>query len=329
MKKTTIVHIALLSAIVIVIVVAGIMLYRWNAGINTDREADVEQIDPAEFDIETMDMIIPLDSSRLAGHEDDGELQILCLGNNPFSDDRSETGLASLIAKKTGAKVYDGSFPDSSAAFKNYPIDVNYPLDHFSLPSISNALLASNFKTLNSACKYMPDPSAYQPGIDALEAVDMNKIDVIVIMYDSTDYNKGTPCVNEAVPEDVQAFTGGITFFLNIVNSQWPHIRCFVMTPTYAQYMDENGKLFSGTVKDVGNGALPYYVQNEVSAVVGCGCSIIDNYYGTINESNYEEYMIDHMHYNEAGREKIADRISEIINNNMGTVSSTSENAND
>lgn len=325
MKKTSIVHIVLICAILIIAGVAAYRLYLWNTGVTSDRESDIEQVAPEEFDIETLDMIIPLDSSRLEGHEEDGELKILCIGNNPFADDKSSKGLANLIAEKTGATVYDASFPNSSAAYKNYPIDIYYPMDHFNLPSIACCLLAGDFKTLNSAKEYMEDPSAYADGIKTLESIDMNEMDVVIIMYDSTDYNIGTPCSNEAIDNDVQAFTGGITFFLEMINQYWPHIRTFVMTPTYAQYMDEDGKLYSGTTKDIGNGALPFYVQKEIDATVGCGCSIVDNYYGTINESNYEEYMSDHMHLNEKGREKVADRISNIINSKLGTVSSKKE----
>ena len=325
MKKTSIVHIVFICAIVLIAGIAAYKLYLWNTGATSDRESDIEQVDPEEFDVETLDMIIPLESSRLEGHEEDGELKILCLGNNPFSDDKTDKGLANLIAEKTGATVYDASFPNSSAAYKNFPIDVYYPMDHYSLPSIACCLLEKNFYTLNSAKEYMEDPSQYQPGIDALEAVDMNAIDVVIVMYDSTDYNRGTPCCNDAVDDDVQAFTGGITFFLKMVNQYWPHIRTFVMTPTYAQYMDENGELFSGTTKDIGNGALPYYVQREIDATVSCGCSVIDNYYGTINESNYEEYLSDHMHLNDKGREKVADRISKIIGGRLNTVKSTED----
>lgn len=323
MKKTTIVHLAIIGLIVIIAGIAAYKLYVWNQGTDSDRDASIEQVDPSTFDVEVLDMIIPMDSSRLVNHEDDGELQILCLGNNPFTDDRSENGLANLIAKKTGAKVFDAAFPDSSTAYRNYPISESFPWDHYNLPSLANVLLAGEFKTINSAAAYVEDINKYKPGIEALETVDMNKLDVIVIMYDSTDYNIGTPCFNEAVPDDVQAFAGGLTFFLKIVNQYWPHIRVFVMTPTYAQYMDEDGKLYSGSEKDIGNGALPFYVQNEIDATVSCGYSVIDNYYGTINESNYQEYMSDYMHYNDAGREKLADRIADIINNNMTTVSST------
>ena len=325
MKKTTIVHIILITAIIVIAGVSAYRLYRWNKGavtVTPVTQQTPEPVDPEAFDTEVLDMIIPMDSTRMNGHEDDGELQILCLGNNPFSDDRSSTGLASLIAQKTGGTVYDATFPDSSTAYKYNPINPNYPMDHFSLPSIGCGLMGNDFYTLNAAVPYMNDPENFQKGLDALEAVDMSTLDVMVIMYDSTDYNNGTPCVNEQVEDDVMAFTGGLKFFMNIVKQYWPYVRVYVLTPTYAQYMDENGKMYSGSLKDIGNGTLPYYVQNEIDTTVGAGNSLIDNYYGTINENNYEEYMSDYMHLNEKGREKVAERVSKIIMSNMSVVQS-------
>ncbi len=322
LKKNILIHIGFGVLILLIAGIAVFRLYRWNKGESSDREADIEQIDPDEFDIETLDMIIPMDASRLEGHEDDGELTILCVGNNPFADDRSETGIASLIAKQTGATVYDCSFPESLAAYRNVPINPNFPWDHFNLPSIAVCLKAGVFTSMESAMDYVEDKENYRAGLDALEAVDMNKVDVLILMYDSTDYNFGTPCDNEDAPEDLAAFTGGLRFFLNEVNTTWPHIRTFVMTPTYALYLDEDGNTHSGTTYDGGNGPLPYYVQKEIDAATGCGVSVVDNYYGTINEDNYQQYMTDYKHYNEAGRQLIADRICDIINNKMTTVKS-------
>ena len=79
MKKTSMIHIGIISLIVIIALVSVYRLYRWNSGVTSDREADIEQVDPSEFDVEVNDMIIPLDSSRLEGHEPDEDLQILCL----------------------------------------------------------------------------------------------------------------------------------------------------------------------------------------------------------------------------------------------------------
>lgn len=313
-------HLVLILAIVLIAAISVYRLVKWNQGTTIDE--DDTPIDTTQFDIEVQDMIIPMDASRLEGREDDGVTTILCLGNNPFSDDRSETGLAAKIAEKTDAVVYDCSFPNSSAACK-YPVyNPEYTRDHFNFYYVVECFRNNEFTAINSIAGDEPDPR-YQEAVDVMKTVDMDKVDVIVVMYDSTDYNNGIPSDNPDNPMDVTAFTGGLTVTLNNIQSTWPHIRIFVMSPTYAQYMDEEGNLYNGTRKDLGNGTLNHYFVKEIDAVTACGVSIIDNYYGTINEDNYAEYMTDHMHYNEKGREKLADRIADIINNRMGVVSSS------
>ena len=315
-------HIILIAAILLIAIIAVYRLYRWNKG--TPLDIDTEDIDTSQFDIEALDMIIPMDSSLLAGREDDGVTTILCLGNNPFTDDRSEHGLAAQIAAKTDSVVYDCAFPNSSAACK-YPVyNPEYTRDHFNLYYVTECFRNNEFTAIASIARDEPDP-IYQETVETMEQVDMDKVDVIVIMYDSTDYNMGTPSDNPANPYDVTAFTGGLRTTINNIKETWPYIRIFVMSPTYAQYMDEDGELHNGTTTDLGNGTLNHYLVKQSDAVMDCGVSFIDNYFGTINEDNYQQYMTDYMHYNDAGREKLADRIADIINNRMGTVNSTAE----
>ena len=263
-----------------------------------------------------------MDSSLFEGREDDGVTTILCLGNNPFTDDRSSTGLSSLIAAKTDSVIYDCAFPNSSAACK-YPVyNPEYTRDHFNLYYVAECFRNDEFTAIASIANDEPDP-IYAQTVEVMKTVDMDKVDIIIIMYDSTDYNQGTPSDNPDNPYDVTAFTGGLRTTINNIKNTWPYIRIFVMSPTYAQYMDEDGELHNGTTTDLGNGTLNHYLVKESDAAMDCGVSFIDNYFGTINEDNYKEYMTDHMHYNDAGREKLADRIADIINNRMSTVNST------
>lgn len=315
-------HIILIAAIVLIAVVAVYRLYRWNKG--TPLDTDTSDVDPSEFDVETLDMILPMDASLLAGREDDGVTTILCLGNNPFSDDRGDTGLASQIASKTGANVYDCAFPDSSAACKYPMYNPEYTKDHFNLYYVVECFRNNEFTAISSIASDEADPR-YAESVEVMKTVDMDKVDVILIMYDSTDYNVGTPSDNPDNPYDVTAFTGGLRTTLNNIKSTWPYIRIFVMSPTYAQHLDEDGNLQNGTTTDLGNGTLNHYLVKESGAAMDCGVSFVDNYYGTINEDNYKEYMKDHMRYNEKGREKLAERIADIINNRMGVVNSTAE----
>lgn len=313
-------HFILIAAILLIAIVSVYRLYRWNKGVPLD--TDTADVDTSQFDIEALDMILPMDSSLLAGRVDDGVTTVLCLGNNPFTDDRSDTGLSSQIASKTGAVVYDCAFPDSSAACR-YPIyNPEYTRDHFNLYYVMECFRNNEFTAIASIANDEPDPR-YTEAVEIMKAVDMNEVDIIIIMYDSTDYNQGTPSDNPANPYDVTAFTGGLRTTINNIKSTWPYIRIFVMSPTYAQYMDEDGSLHNGTTMDLGNGTLNHYLVKESDAAMDCGVSFIDNYFGTINEDNYESYMSDYMHYNDAGREKLADRVADIINNRMSTVNST------
>lgn len=316
--KSSWIHIGFLVLILIIAGTAGFRLYRWNKG--TNMEEDAVQIDTSEFDVETMDMILPMDASLLEGHEDDGELTILCLGNNPFSDERGEDGLAARIAEKTNATVYDCSFPDSSAACKYAEYNPEYTKDHFNFYYVTEFLRTKQFTAIESIAKDEPDPK-YLEAVEVMKSVDMSKVDVMIIMYDTTDYEIGTPSDNPDNPDDVTAWTGGLRVTLNKIKESWPYIRIFVMSPTYAEYKDENGEIQSGTIHDLGNGAVPHYVQKEIDAVAGVGgVSFIDNYYGTINEDNYKQYMQEESHYNNDGREALADRIAYVINHQMMTV---------
>ncbi len=304
-------HIILIAAIIVIAAVSVYRLNRWNKGTTLD--TDMSNVDTSQFDIEVLDMILPMDASLLEGREDDGVNTILCLGNNPFTDDRDKTGLAALIASKTNSVVYDCAFPYSSAACK-YPVyNPEYTKDHFNFYYVVECLRNNEFTAISSIAGDEPDPR-YTETVEVMKTVDMNKVDMIVIMYDSTDYNIGTPSDNPDNPQDVTAFTGGLRVTIENIKSTWPYIRIFLMSPTYAQAIDEEGNLSNGTITDMGNGSLNHYFIKEADAAMDCGVSFIDNYYGTINEDNYEDYMTDYMHYNDAGREKLADRIAKIIN---------------
>ena len=166
---------------------------------------------------------------------------ILCLGNNPFTDDRGDQSLASMIARKTDSVVYDCAFPDSSAACKYAIYNPDYTKDHFNLYYVVESFRNNDLTAINSIAGDEADPR-YQEAVDVMKTVDMDKVDIIIIMYDSTDYNNGTPSDNPASPYDVTSFTGGIRTTLKNIEATWPYIRVFVLSPTYAQYMDEDGK---------------------------------------------------------------------------------------
>lgn len=91
------IQLILLGAIVLVIGFSAFRLYKWNKGTPSDYDPNYQTTD---FDIETLDNLIPLAPDKREGYVDDGVTTILCLGDDPFSLERGENGLAEQIAKK-------------------------------------------------------------------------------------------------------------------------------------------------------------------------------------------------------------------------------------
>lgn len=303
------IHAVLLAAIVVIIGLIAVRLYIWNKGTPSDYDPNDQT---TAFDVEAMDNIIPLAPEKLEGHEDDGITTILCLGDDPFSLDRGEGGLAEQIAEKTGAVVYNGAFTGTTIAAQNAEYADWYYLDAFSFSYVANALASGDFDLMKQAAAYSYD-EAFSQTISTLESVNMNDVDVLCIMYDASDYINKRPCDDPNAPYDIITYTGALRSGISVIQETYPHIRIAVMSHTFCHHVNDEGNFENGDRVDLGNGTLSHYLQKELDASSDCGVSFIDNFYGTINEDNYLDYMTDYIHFNDAGREKLARRFTESI----------------
>ncbi|MCL2252864.1 MAG: SGNH/GDSL hydrolase family protein [Lachnospiraceae bacterium] len=299
-------HLIIIVIIVIIFLITLFILLRWNKGVESSYDPDLINTD---FDVEPLDFIMHMDPRLLEGREDDGELHILCLGNNPFSDETGENGLAQLIAKETAGITYNGAFPDSMIANRKAPANV---AESFGLFYVTMALVNNDFAYLRESAGKTQD-KRYADAVDVLENLDLNKIDVLVMMYDTTDYNQLSPADDPNNEYNIDAYTGSLRTSIEVFKEHYPHIRIIMMSHSYAMYMDEEGVLHNGTVTDLGNGDIPHYLIMGFQVATSSGITFIDNYFGTIHEENFHEYMRDHMHYNDVGRRLLAKRVAEII----------------
>ncbi len=303
-------HLILLAAILIIAAISVIRLIIWNRGTKSDY--DPEHLAEG-FDIEALDTIIPLSDSLLEGHEDDGVTTILCLGNNVLTDETGEKSFTALLSAKTGATVYNGGFPKSTIGAHYSSYNEGYPKDNFNLPYVAESICTKDFSRLESAAAAEQSP-VYQEATETLKNIDYGKIDMIAIVYDAADYLALIPSDNPNDPHELSTYTGGLRNAIEDIQETYPYIRIVVMSHTFAHAIDENGNYQNGGSTDLGNGALPHYLLKEVDVSISCGISIIDNFYGTVNEDNYSDYMTDYIHLNDAGRELMAERLAELVN---------------
>ena len=303
------IHLILLAVIVLIIIFCAVKLYIWNKGVPSDYDPNRQTTD---FDTEAMDYIFPLAPDKLEGREDDGVTTILCLGDDPFSLDQGSGGLAEQIAAKTGATVYNGSFTGTTMAVQFEDYNDGYILDAFAFVNVAKSLASGNFDLLSTAASYSFD-QAFPQTVSTLESIDMNSLDMICIMYDGSDYINRRPCEDPNHPDNPQTYTGALRSGIQAIQEAWPHIRIVVMSHTFCHNVNEEGNFENGDRVDLGNGTLSHYLQKELDTTSELGVSFIDNFYGSINEDNYLDYMTDYIHFNDAGRELLATRFAECI----------------
>lgn len=313
-STAVIMHIVLLAAIVIIFAVCAYKLYKWNKGVPSDYDPNYVTTD---FDIEPLDSIIPLAKGSLEGHPDDGKTTILCLGNDPFSKEKGlENGLAEMIAARVpdpaGTTIYNGSFNGStvSAAFVNY--NDGYWMDSFSLPYLAKAISTRDFTQVLQSAYLSYDPD-FVPTVEMLENLDMNSVDILCIMYDAIDYIEKRPTEDPNDPDSIITYTGALRTAINDIQETYPFIRIVVMSHTFCFSINDEGNFQNGDRADLGNGTISHYLQKELDVTSDCSVSWIDNFYGSINEDNYLDYMTDYIHFNDEGRRLLADRFVECI----------------
>ncbi len=303
-------NLILLAAIILVIGFSAYRLYRWNKGnVISDYDPNNQTTD---FDIEVMDNLIPLAPDKLEGYVDDGVTTILCLGDDPFSLELGDNGLAQQIAKKTGATVYNGSFTGTTMAAQFASYNDGYILDAFSFSYVAKSLASGDFDLMKTAATYSYDEN-FPRTTQMLSELDLNSVDMICIMYDGSDYVNKRPCDDPNAPYSEITYTGALRSGVKAIQEAYPHIRIVVMSHTFCHSIDENGNFQNGDRADLGHGTLSHYLQKELDATLDVGVSFIDNFYGTVNEDNYLDYMTDYIHFNDAGRERLAQRFADCM----------------
>ncbi len=307
------VNVGILVAIAAIVIFAVVRLAIWNKG----QKVEID-VDSNAYDVEVLDQVFLQNAEDLKGHEDDGVETILCIGNDPFADDTSDNGLAAMIAEKTGATVYNAAFPSSTVAIKNASFDNSYPMDLYSFFYVSQFLVQQDYTALREMAPYMGDEQ-FVSSVETLDTVDLDKVDTLVVMYDGLDYLNGSICYDPDNDLNPQTFAGAYLSGLQTLHETYPYIRIVVMSMTYCRADDEEGNNVDADNTDFGNGKLPTYLTKLIDVCETVGVTMIDNYYGTFDVSNYEDYLIDNIHLNEKAKEIIASHFTRVVYPNAST----------
>ncbi len=302
----------------VMIIVIGLVAYRFTHWGQRVSQSDIFKDGQGSYN-DSWDSILPLTDENGQMVITDAS-NIVLFGNAPFADDRdSSDSLANLIAKETGANVYNCSISGSYLAAQELNFDPTVAaMDAYCLywlVSLATGAPIDNYYV--QAAEQLGDktPADAEEVINTLKTLDFNTIDTVAIMYDATDYLLGNPMYNDDNPTDPTQFTGNLEASLDVLQSLYPQIRIIVMSPTYAYAVDENGDYVSSDMYIYNNrDVLSTYVIKECYSANLHSVSFMDNLYGSITEDNAKEYLTDNLHLNVKGRKLIAKRFEYFLN---------------
>ncbi len=309
-KKGISIHLIIWLVILAMLAAAAIIFTLWNKGISAKvQEGEVTN----SYSVEVSDDMVFLSASKLEGHEDDGETNILCLGNETFADDETDTGLAAQIAKLSGANVTQAAFPNSQIAClkRKYDPSEKYRDDIFNFFYVANSMNLGDYSAMETIASFHGDDDRYAKAIETLKNTDFDKLDMIVVFYDAADYINGSSMQNEQDGNDLTTYTNAMSNAYKLIQDKYPWIRIVFLSPYYINADNQDSR-----TKDIGNGTLVNYFQWAKDTCASSSVSFLDNYYGSVNEMNYKDMTTDGFHLNEDGRAKIADHfVYKMINN--------------
>ena len=312
-------HIVLIAIIVLTVAVIVIKFSNWGQFIDPSTNSG----DSDDYQAENYDSILPLtdESGNLIAPDLSDGLSIAVFGNTPFADDRdSKEGLAGLLADMADATVYnfsiDGSYLASTQAHPYTDVNPWDALTFYWMAYLTTDIEVDDY--VGQALDVMGDSAPPElAGVHSLySTVDFDTVDIIVVMYDATDYLMGHSIYNPDNPTDIQTFLGNLTAGLELLQKNHPNTRIIVMSPPYAYSADkdENGNYISSDIVKYNGSALSEFAVQEAYICNLMQISFVDNIYNTFNENNARDYLTDNLHLNAAGRRRIAERLVEAIN---------------
>lgn len=315
------VHIVLIAVFILCISIIFFKFRNWGVSFNHD---EIFQNGDGTY-IDNYDCILPLrdaESDVIPLKTSDG-LNIVLFGNSPFSDDRnSKDGLGNMIAAMAGDRaenidvtVYNCSIGGSYMATECPSFTKEQPWDAFTLywmSLITTDIPANDYYGAAMEALGEDAPDEIMEVRKTLSEIDFDKVDVIAIMYDGTDYLMGHPVSDADDYVTIQQFIPHLDAALDILLNNHPGIRIIVLSPPYAfsDQLDENGDYISSDIYVYGESkqTLSRYAIMEYNLCANKGVTFVDNIYGTFNEDEAKDYLTDNLHLNVEGRRKIAER---------------------
>lgn len=243
------------------------------------------------------------------------QVQIVAFGDSVFGLIRDETSVPQQVQKLTGRSVYNAAFGGTCVARTDSDRRMDYARGSLSLVGLAKAVRAGDFGVQHALRVRESNTEYFAEVVDGLDTVNFAGVEVVLIQQGINDYHAGTLIENPGNPYDEYSFLGALRTAVKELRKVNPEIRIILITPTYTWYAATG---LTCEEADQGGGVLEAYVEAEIKAAEELRIEVIDVYHDFFPHESWNDkdlYTWDGLHPNEKGREKLAERIAEVLLN--------------
>lgn len=314
-----IVLLSLLAFAIAAIILYSLIRNRLSQWSKSSVSVDTSGIVEGMYDVELNDYYVYVDEKYLADHPDDGEENILFIGNTVLTHEAGGKSLAKEIGKKLNANIYMLT-TDSGKVTNNtpYPEGPSTVADNFSLCRIVDSLVMGGYgphigdlTSNKDSIYYSNSQERADEFVETVTSIDMDKIDTIIIMYSLVDYYQGVPTL-VLEEEQINCYYGALLKAVTTLKENYPHVNIVLSSPTPNYIRNEDGTLTYSNLQNYGLGNSSAYIELMYYVATKCCVSYIDNYAYGITDLNITDYL-ENFELTEAGIDLVSGHIANFM----------------
>jgi hypothetical protein len=273
------------ALILVIIAVIIVKLIIWDRSGNVE----LEEVEAGTFDYESLDIVFNVDQTILDSHPSDDVNDILILGNEGSTASPGGKSIIDIISEIENTRVtslsyYYSQVADATNAFGNDNVSF---WQCANLYDLVKALCSKDYSLQKTALDNGEVIS--QEFYDKLVSIDLDKIDTVILFYDSIDYRKASVLYDPNDKYNTSTYEGSLRATITSIQSSAPHIKIIVASP-YLHGVINNKNIEPATMINYGNGNLSEYVMREYNIAMECCVSYCDNFFGLITEDTMTKY---------------------------------------
>lgn len=207
--------------------------------------------------------------------------QLVYFGDSIFGNYSGSLSIPGVVQALTGCESYNYAIGNTQAAISPDP-DYHDPFHE----------VVENFHTGQSGAT--TDGLVYPFGTEG----DGSHRLCFIINYGVNDYFRGTPMANPDDPYDLYTYTGAMRSGIETLKAYYPDALILILTPAFCTNFNNGTDIVGET-----GSLLSEYVAQDIAVASSEGVLYVNVYEELgVNEANSLEYLVDTVHFGEAGR---------------------------